>query len=181
MPGVPDLYQGDEFWDFTLVDPDNRRPVDFHARQQGLHTPPDIGELLFNWHDGRIKQAVISQVLTLRKAHAQLFRQGSYEPLEVVGEHAERVVAFYREHQGTQLLVVVPRWPHRLLENGVSPLIDAQIWGDTRVRLPFAAPTRNWKGLFRTGAVTPDKELMISAALGDFPVNVFINPDGQES
>ncbi|NVZ13413.1 MULTISPECIES: malto-oligosyltrehalose synthase [unclassified Pseudomonas] len=181
VPGVPDLYQGDEFWDFTLVDPDNRRPVDYPARQQGLHTPPDIGELMFNWHDGRIKQALISQVLGLRKAHPQLFRQGTYEPLEVVGEHAERVVAFYREYQGKQLLVVVPRWPHRLLENGVYPLINAQIWGDTRVRLPFAAPTQNWKGLFRTGAVTPNKELMISAALGDFPVNVFINPDDQES
>jgi (1->4)-alpha-D-glucan 1-alpha-D-glucosylmutase len=181
VPGVPDLYQGDEFWDFTLVDPDNRRPVDYPARQQGLHTPPDIGELVFNWHDGRIKQALISQVLGLRKAHPQLFRQGTYEPLEVVGEHAERVVAFYREYQGKQLLVVVPRWPHRLLGNGVSPLINAQIWGDTRVLLPFAAPTQNWKGLFRTGAVTPNKELMISAALGDFPVNVFINPDDQES
>lgn len=181
VPGVPDLYQGDEFWDFTLVDPDNRRPVDYPARQQGLHTPPDIGELMFNWHDGRIKQALISQVLGLRKAHPQLFRQGTYEPLEVVGEHAERVVAFYREYQDKQLLVVVPRWPHRLLENGVYPLINAQIWGDTRVRLPFAAPTQNWKGLFRTGAVTPNKELMISAALGDFPVNVFINPDDQES
>ncbi|EJF70918.1 maltooligosyl trehalose synthase [Pseudomonas sp. Ag1] len=181
VPGVPDLYQGDEFWDFTLVDPDNRRPVDYPVRQQGLHTPPDIGELMFNWHDGRIKQALISQVLGLRKAHPQLFRQGTYEPLEVVGEHAERVVAFYREYQGKQLLVVVPRWPHRLLENGVYPLINAQIWGDTRVRLPFAAPTQNWKGLFRTGAVTPNKELMISAALGDFPVNVFINPDDQES
>jgi len=181
VPGVPDLYQGDEFWDFTLVDPDNRRPVDYPARRQGLHTPPDIGELMFNWHDGRIKQALISQVLGLRKAHPHLFRQGTYEPLEVVGEHAERVVAFYREYQGKQLLVVVPRWPHRLLENGVYPLINAQIWGDTRVRLPFAAPTQNWKGLFRTGAVTPNKELMISAALGDFPVNVFINPDDQES
>ncbi|NWC92711.1 MULTISPECIES: malto-oligosyltrehalose synthase [unclassified Pseudomonas] len=181
VPGVPDLYQGDEFWDFTLVDPDNRRPVDFHAREQGLHTPPDIGELMFNWHDGRLKQALIGQVLALRKAYPQLFRQGTYDPLEVVGEQAERVVAFYREYQGKQLLVVVPRWPHGLLENGVYPLINAQIWGDTRVRLPFAAPTRNWKGLFRTGAVTPNKELMISAALGDFPVNVFINPDDQES
>ncbi|AMW83984.1 Malto-oligosyltrehalose synthase [Pseudomonas yamanorum] len=181
VPGVPDLYQGDEFWDFTLVDPDNRRPVDYHARQQGLHTPPDIGELMFNWHDGRIKQALISQVLGLRKVHPQLFRQGTYEPLEVVGEHAERVVAFYREYQGKQLLVVVPRWPHQLLENGVYPLVNAQIWGDTRVQLPFAASTQNWKGLFRTGAVTPNKELMISAALGDFPVNVFINPDDQES
>jgi (1->4)-alpha-D-glucan 1-alpha-D-glucosylmutase len=60
-------------------------------------------------------------------------------------------------------------------------MINAQVWGDTRVKLPFAASTKNWKGLFHTGAVTPDKELLISTALGDFPVNVFINPDDQES
>lgn len=181
VPGVPDLYQGDEFWDFSLVDPDNRRPVDFNARQQALDTPPDSGELLFNWRDGRIKQALIVQVLGLRNAHPDLFRNGAYTPLEVVGKHAERVVAFGREHQGKHLLVVVPRWPYHLLENGVHPQINAQVWGDTRVKLPFAAPTRNWKGLFHTGAVTPDKELLISTALGDFPVNVFINPDDQES
>lgn len=181
VPGVPDLYQGDEFWDFSLVDPDNRRPVDFNARQRALDTPPDPGELLFNWRDGRIKQAVIAQALALRKADPGLFRAGSYTPLEVLGQHAGRVVAFHREHQGRHLLVVVPRWPFDLLENGVHPQINAQVWGDTRVKLPFAAPTQNWKGLFHTGAVTPDKELLISAALGDFPVNVFINPDDQES
>lgn len=181
VPGVPDLYQGDEFWDFSLVDPDNRRPVDFNARQQALDTPPDTGELLFNWRDGRIKQALIAQVLALRKAHPELFRSGTYTPLEVVGTHAERVVAFCREHQGKRLLVVVPRWSHPLLENGVYPQINAQVWGDTRVKLPFAATTQKWKGLFHTGAVTPDKELLISTALGDFPVNVFINPDDQES
>lgn len=181
VPGVPDVYQGDEFWDFSLVDPDNRRPVDFDARQRALDTPPDIGELLFNWRDGRIKQALIAQVLNARRACAELLRNGSYTPLEVVGRHAERVVAFYREHQGQQLLVVVPRWPYPLLENGVFPHINAQVWGDTRVKLPFATTTQNWKGLFQTGAVTPNKELLISAALGDFPVNVFINPDNQES
>ncbi|OCW20860.1 malto-oligosyltrehalose synthase [Pseudomonas aylmerensis] len=181
VPGVPDLYQGDEFWDFSLVDPDNRRPVDFNARQRALDTPWDPGELLFNWRDGRIKQAVIAQALALRKADPGLFRAGSYTPLEVLGQHAGRVVAFHREHQGRHLLVVVPRWPFDLLENGVHPQINAQVWGDTRVKLPFAAPTQNWKGLFHTGAVTPDKELLISAALGDFPVNVFINPDDQES
>jgi (1->4)-alpha-D-glucan 1-alpha-D-glucosylmutase len=181
VPGVPDLYQGAEFWDFSLVDPDNRRPVDFSARQRALETPTDIGELLFNWRDGRIKQAVIAQVLALRKAQPELFRNGTYTPLEVVGQHAERVVAFCREHQGKRLLVVVPRWSHHLLENGVYPQINAQVWGDTRLKLPFAAPTQNWKGLFHTGAVTPDKELLISTALGDFPVNVFINPDDQES
>ena len=181
VPGVPDLYQGDEFWDFSLVDPDNRRPVDFTARQQALNTPPDIGELLFNWRDGRIKQTLIAHILALRKAHPQVFRSGRYTALEVVGQHAERVVAFCREHQGKRVLVVVPRWSHELLENGVRPQINARVWGDTRVKLPFAAPTQNWKGLFHTGAVTPDKELLISTALGDFPVNVFINPDDQES
>ena len=181
VPGVPDLYQGDEFWDFSLVDPDNRRPVDFNARQHALDTPPDVGELLFNWRDGRIKQALIAQVLGVRKAHPEVFRSGRYTPLEVVGKHAERVVAFSREHQGKYLLVVVPRWPQHLLENSVRPQINAQVWGDTRVKLPFAAPTQKWKGLFHTGAVTPDKELLISTALGDFPVNVFINPDDQAS
>ncbi|WLH66288.1 malto-oligosyltrehalose synthase [Pseudomonas sp. FP2309] len=179
VPGVPDVYQGAEFWDFSLVDPDNRRPVDFDARQQALNAPPDSGELLFNWRDGRIKQAVIAQVLALRKAHPELFHNASYTPLEVVGQHAERVVAFSREHAGTRLLVVVPRWPHALLEAGVHPHINARVWGNTRVKLPFAAPTQNWKGLFQTGAVTPDKELLINTALGDFPVNVFINIDDQ--
>jgi (1->4)-alpha-D-glucan 1-alpha-D-glucosylmutase len=181
VPGVPDLYQGDEFWDFSLVDPDNRRPVDFSARQQALNTPPDIPELLSNWRDGRVKQALIAQVLALRKANPEIFRSGRYTPLEVTGTYAEHVVAFCREHEGKRLLVVVPRWPHRLLENGERPHINAQVWGDTRVKLPFAATTQNWKGLFHTGAVTPNKELLISAALGDFPVNVFINPDDQES
>ncbi|MDY7552995.1 malto-oligosyltrehalose synthase [Pseudomonas veronii] len=181
VPGVPDLYQGNEFWDFSLVDPDNRRPVDFNARQHALDTPPDIGKLLFNWQDGRIKQALIAQVLALRKAHPELFHRGSYTPLDVVGRHAEHVVAFCREYQGKRALVVVPRWPYRLLENGVHPQVNARVWGDTRVKLPFAAPTENWKGLFHTRAVTPDKELLISTALGDFPVNVFIDPDDQSS
>lgn len=181
VPGVPDLYQGAEFWDFSLVDPDNRRPVDFNARQQALNTPPGTDQLLTHWHDGRIKQALIAQVLGLRSAQPELFRHGSYTPLEVPGQHADRVVAFSREHQGKQLVVVVPRWSHALLENGVQPLIPAQVWGDTRVKLPFAASTQNWKGLFQTGAVTPNKELLISTALGEFPVNVFINSDDQES
>ncbi|AVE04058.1 malto-oligosyltrehalose synthase [Pseudomonas palleroniana] len=181
VPGVPDLYQGDEFWDFSLVDPDNRRPVDFSARQRALQAPPGIEEGLSNWRDGRIKQAVIAQVLALRKAHPEVFSRGSYTPLEVEGTHAEHVVAFYREQQGKRVLVVVPRWPHRLLENSERPHIPARVWGDTRVKLPFTGATQNWKGLFHTGAVTTNEELLISTALGGFPVNVFINPDDQES
>ncbi|WP_300630285.1 malto-oligosyltrehalose synthase [Pseudomonas sp.] len=181
VPGVPDVYQGDEFWDFSLVDPDNRRPVDFDARQRALNNPADTGELLSSWRDGRIKQAVIAQALALRKANVELFSDGAYTALEVVGQQADHVVAFCREHQGKYALVVVPRWSRGLLDTASQPLIPAQVWGDTRVKLPFAATTQNWKGLFQTRAVTPDKELLISAALGDFPVNVFINADIQES
>ncbi|MGY2397880.1 malto-oligosyltrehalose synthase [Pseudomonas sp. SDO5271_S396] len=181
VPGVPDLYQGDEFWDFSLVDPDNRRPVDFIARQQALAAPPDLGGLLFHWRDGRLKQAVIAQALALRNAWPELFHSGTYTPLEVVGAQADRVVAFSREWAGQWVLVLVPRWPHHLLENAVHPLINARVWGDTRVKLPLAAPTRNWKGLFHTGAVTPDKELLISTALGELPVNVFTNSDDRQS
>jgi (1->4)-alpha-D-glucan 1-alpha-D-glucosylmutase len=61
VPGVPDLYQGNEFWDFSLVDPDNRRPVDYASRQQALQQPLDLPDLLANWRDGRIKQALIAQ------------------------------------------------------------------------------------------------------------------------
>ncbi len=181
VPGVPDLYQGNEFWDLSLVDPDNRRAVDFSARQQALEAPVQPKDLLERWRDGHLKQALIAQVLNLRKTFPALFAKGRYQPLEVVGKHAQRIVAFGREHQGQWLLVVVPRWTHALLENSALPRVDAQVWGDTRIKLPFDATMQNWKGLLQTGAVTPNKELMISAALGDVPVNVFIHSDDQES
>ncbi len=80
VPGVPDLYQGNDFWDFTLVDPDNRRPVDYGSRQRALQgalqRTADLPELLANWRDGRIKQTLIAHVLNLR-ADAELFSRGT--------------------------------------------------------------------------------------------------------
>uniref|UniRef100_UPI000367925A malto-oligosyltrehalose synthase n=1 Tax=Pseudomonas chlororaphis TaxID=587753 RepID=UPI000367925A len=174
VPGVPDLYQGNEFWDFSLVDPDNRRPVDFATRQQALDPCGETMELLANWRDGRIKQALIAATLERRGEYPQLFRRGTYQPLEVQGRHADKVLAFMREHQGQRAVVIVPRLVAGLLESGAHPRVDAPDWGDTRVHLPFAAPGQNLKGLFSTGAVTPHKDLMISSALRDFPVNLFI-------
>ena len=108
VPGVPDLYQGNEFWDFSLVDPDNRRPVDYASRQQALQQPLDLPDLLANWRDGRIKQALIAQTLNLRAEHAELFRRGTYQALEVVGSQAHRVLAFVREWEGKRAIVIVP-------------------------------------------------------------------------
>ena len=78
VPGVPDLYQGDDFWDLSLVDPDNRWSVDYASRQRALQATPDVPELLANWRDGRIKQTLIAEVLNLRVEHAELFSRGTY-------------------------------------------------------------------------------------------------------
>ncbi|WP_395014702.1 malto-oligosyltrehalose synthase [Dongia sp.] len=131
MPGVPDLYQGTEFWDFSLVDPDNRRPVDFAVRASGLAEGADLALLLKEWRDGRIKQAVIARLLAFRRRHAALFAEGSYEPLAVSGERADRLIAFARRRSGEALIVVVPRLTAGL-ETTVGP-----VWSGTRVA--FAA------------------------------------------
>ena len=174
VPGVPDLYQGNEFWDFSMVDPDNRRPVDYVARQQALEAPGPVQELLANWRDGRIKQALIAEVLRLRADHTELFRQGSYQALEVLGSQAHNVLAFAREHGERRIIVIVPIRCATLLENSALPMVDALRWGDTRVVLPFDASDENPKGLFSSTAVTKNRELQVSAALGDFPVNLLI-------
>ncbi len=138
-PGVPDIYQGADFWDLSLVDPDNRRPVDYAARHRalmGLQTAPDLDGLLDSWRDGRIKQFVIHRTLGLRKREAPLFAIGAYQPVEVVGEHAERVVAFLRRANGGSVVVVAPRLVAPLMREAKRPLPPAESWGDTALALP---------------------------------------------
>jgi malto-oligosyltrehalose synthase len=112
VPGVPDLYQGTDLWDFSLVDPDNRRPIDFARRQKllGIATA----------RDGAIKQALIVQTLALRKAMPELFAQGSYEPVAAEGPLANHVVAFLRRHDSDAIIVVVPRLPTGLESKGLA-------------------------------------------------------------
>lgn len=174
VPGVPDLYQGTEFWDFSLVDPDNRRPVDYAARKQALAEETSVADLLTDWKDGRIKQALIAKVLNLRAEHPGLFSEGSYQPLEIKGSHAEHVMAFARETQGVRAIIVVPRTCSELLGTAQTPLINAANWGDTRIMLPFADSGSDWKGLFSDVVVTSDREVPLSAALERFSVNLLI-------
>lgn len=174
VPGVPDLYQGNDFWDFSLVDPDNRRPVDYPRRQQAMQQPADLPDLLANWRDGRIKQALIARTLGLRAEHAELFRRGTYQALEVVGSEAHRVLGFIREQEGKRAIVIVPIRCAELLENSAVPQVHAPLWGDTRIKLPFTVPDEHLKGLFSGITVTKHRELLVSAALGDFPVNLII-------
>ena len=174
VPGVPDLYQGNEYWDFSLVDPDNRRAVDYAARRRTLDDATAPAELLAHWRDGRIKQALVARVLDCRLAHAELFRRGAYLPLTVQGRHADKVLAFARLGEGQRAIIVAPRLASGLLGGATTPLIPAQNWDDTRVILPFALSPANSTGLFSSAAVSPSKELMLRALLAEFPVNLLI-------
>jgi (1->4)-alpha-D-glucan 1-alpha-D-glucosylmutase len=110
-PGIPDFYQGNEAWDFSLVDPDNRRPVDFAARQRILASLPERSpeELLHNWRDGGIKMHLIRSVLRFRAAHGRLFSEGSYHIIEATGPEAGRIVAFIRRTEERECLAAVPK------------------------------------------------------------------------
>jgi len=173
-PGVPDLYQGNEYWDLSLVDPDNRRPVDYPRRRASLDDSASLTGLLEHWRDGRIKQALIARVLDARQAHPQLFQRGGYQPLTVQGRHADKVLAFARLGEDAQAIVVVPRLCSALLGGAPTPLIPAQNWDDTRLILPFALSPATCSGLFSSTAVSPSKELNLNTVLAEFPVNLLI-------
>jgi (1->4)-alpha-D-glucan 1-alpha-D-glucosylmutase len=119
LPGVPDFYQGTELWDLSFVDPDNRRPVDFAARDSQLAGgEPDWANLTAHWRDGRIKLALTQQLLRLRRELSDLFRLGTYGPLHATGPQADHVIAFARHWKRQHLLVAVGRHFAPLTDGG---------------------------------------------------------------
>ncbi|MBC9178291.1 malto-oligosyltrehalose synthase [Pseudoroseomonas ludipueritiae] len=146
VPGVPDLYQGTEYWDESLVDPDNRRPVDFAARATALEQAKDATALLPHWQDGRVKQAVIHALLRLRQQWPDLFHQGSYDPLEGTGPRVGELLAFRRRHGEQELLVVVPLRAAPLMGGATAPLFPAGSWNGTQ--LPLPAGDAAWRCVF---------------------------------
>lgn len=135
-PGVPDIYQGCEMWDFSLVDPDNRRPVDYAARKSALASlaedAPPAKELLAHWRDGRIKLSLVQTLLRLRRENFDLFAKGDYAPLSASGAFAESVFAFARRFENRTLVVIAPRLTAKV---GFPPIAEA--WRDTTLELPF--------------------------------------------
>ncbi len=172
-PGVPDLYQGADYWDFSLVDPDNRRPVDFDKRRATLELQAQPAELLTNWKDARLKQWLILRTLELRRVQPRLFTEGRYLPLKVEGEHADRLIAFARELNGSWLIVVAARLASGLLGDSRTPQIPAERWGDTQVQLPDALSGHALERLFDGMAVTPKQAgLRAAEILQQLPVAV---------
>jgi (1->4)-alpha-D-glucan 1-alpha-D-glucosylmutase len=185
-PGVPDIYQGNDLWDFSLVDPDNRRPVDYLRRQQAFesirnfaHASPSVArELLATPEDGRLKLYVTWKTLRLRKQHPDLFHQGEYLPLPVHGPQANHVVAFMRRLGASTALVVVPRLVAGLLDDAESSPIGNRIWKDTYICLPACECSKNYRNAF-TGEVADlskisiQSGLEISNVLAEFPLALY--------
>jgi (1->4)-alpha-D-glucan 1-alpha-D-glucosylmutase len=166
-PGVPDIYQGTEHWDLSLVDPDNRRPVDFAARERSLAAKAGPAALLASWQDGRVKQQVVARTLALRRERPALFARGDYVALEPTGEAAEHVVTFARRRGLDWLVTVVPRLMGAWLGGAESPLPPRAAWADTALAGMPAGPARE---LMTGRSVTLEGGIAVADLLADFPV-----------
>ncbi|HEX7523339.1 MAG TPA: malto-oligosyltrehalose synthase [Candidatus Deferrimicrobium sp.] len=182
-PGVPDIYQGTEIWDFSLVDPDNRRPVDYPHRtgllnelmtleRQGLSSL--ARDLLSSWGDGRVKLFVTYKALSFRRERKELFQDGAYVPLAVTGGVKEHALAFARKRGDAWGIAAVPRLVTRLAPPGEFP-IGLGVWeARAAIRLPKEAPD-GWRNVF-TGEILHAsggdgaKLLHLHAVFHDFPV-----------
>ncbi|PYL08513.1 MAG: malto-oligosyltrehalose synthase [Verrucomicrobia bacterium] len=154
LPGVPDIYQGNEIWDYSLVDPDNRRPVDYQLRREMLSSLPSANpqELLRNWPDGRIKLSLTQRALRFRHEHAGLFQRGEYLPLRVSGMFAESCISFARRLTGKWIVVIAPRLSSRV---GFPPI--GELWKDTAIEFPETLSLKNAHDLFTCRPVRHQK------------------------
>ncbi|MBV9114238.1 MAG: malto-oligosyltrehalose synthase [Hyphomicrobiales bacterium] len=134
LPGVPDIYQGTEFWDFSLVDPDNRRPVDYAARERALSRTERINLLLARWPDGRIKQHMLACLMRDRARTPEVYANGDYHPLEVEGPKHHHILGFRRSLGKDALVVVVSRTLGDVM--GADELPSPRVWADMSMRLP---------------------------------------------
>jgi (1->4)-alpha-D-glucan 1-alpha-D-glucosylmutase len=178
-PGAPDTYQGQELWDDSLVDPDNRRPVDFTERRRLLEAldggPVDLDDLVARRTDGRIKLWVLSRALRARAAAPGCFGPaGAYEALPAEGRYADRVVAFARSApDGAAAVVIAPRLVGPLIDaTALPPLAGA--WQDTRVPLPAALAGRRWTDALGGGPQSA-AELRLAEVLARLPVALLLS------
>ncbi|HZU30626.1 MAG TPA: malto-oligosyltrehalose synthase, partial [Candidatus Angelobacter sp.] len=183
-PGNPDIYQGAELWDFSLVDPDNRRPVDYALRQRlltELDHRAEAGnltwlctELLQDYRDGRIKMWTTMQALRLRRDRRDLFHVGQYLPLKATGAKQEHVVAFAREHNNQVAIVAVPRLSYTLARGKVRAPLN-ELWENTE--LPVTSHTAEYLENVFTGErirVSPERTLLCRELFAHFPVALLV-------
>ncbi len=173
-PGVPDFYQGTEMWDFSLVDPDNRRKVDYSERRWLLaslrHAHPR--ELLQDWQSGRIKLFVIQRLLAFRAENQPLFVHGSYQEVPIDGEHSHCLIAFERRFNSQRLLVIIPR-----LTYSVGPWPTGDIWKASILTGAMPRETQGWHDvLLQRGPIALGDRVSLATLLSDLPFAVLFYP-----
>jgi (1->4)-alpha-D-glucan 1-alpha-D-glucosylmutase len=172
-PGVPDIYQGNEIWDYSLVDPDNRRPVDYQRRREMLDGLPASSpdELMQNWPDGRIKMFLTQRVLQFRREHVDLFQRGEYLPLAASGTFAECCVSFARRLGNQWIVVIAPRLSSSI---GFPPV--GEPWKDTALELPETLALENAHNLFTCRDLHYDgRQISIADTMPTLPFAVITN------
>jgi len=183
-PGVPDFYQGSELWDFSLVDPDNRRSVDFQLRKRMLAdikekaragTAQLVDELLERKEDGKIKLFLVHRLLLARRQNQKLFQEGSYLPLHPTGPFQEHIISFARVHETHWALVVAPRFFSTILQKGEEPLGE-RFWQNTHIPLPKEGP-KYWHNPITDERLEIDAVLPIGKVLQQFPAGLLINEE----
>ncbi|MGE5651324.1 MAG: malto-oligosyltrehalose synthase [Bacillota bacterium] len=173
-PGVPDLYQGTEFWDFSLVDPDNRRPVDYAERRRALQGGETSIAGVDGWQSGRLKQQIIRCTLQLRAREHELFFHGDYQPLDIAGAQGSHAIGFARRQKDRTAIVLATHLSARMLGEDGLPVVPADAWQDTAAELPFAAHS-TWMDVYtgRTLRVSSGK-LRLRDALALLPVALLV-------
>jgi (1->4)-alpha-D-glucan 1-alpha-D-glucosylmutase len=183
-PGVPDFYQGTELWDLSLVDPDNRRPVDYDRRRRYLRQIREnsdsnilslIQDLFRDKEDGRIKLFLIYRALKARKDHTQVFQKGTYFPLDITGKFENHIIAFSRTYGGTRVMTIAPRFLTALVDEGEYPL-GRSTWHDTQIQPPEGS-SGLWKNVITDQVMRARGRLIVGDVLKHFPVALLINED----
>ena len=187
-PGIPDFYQGCEFWDLSLVDPDNRRPVDYPARRKALAALQKsanrditglLAELRNDWQSGRIKMYLTWRCLQARGKRSDLFSDGDYLPLEVEGKYAKHLLAYARRLESKAVIVLVPRLMTELVETGTWP-VGENVWSDTRVVLPQEMQMEGiWHDLLSRRSIETTKDLNVGPLLQDLPLTLLVNSSAE--
>ncbi len=191
-PGVPDIYQGTELWDFSLVDPDNRRTVDYatrleslrdllaNAKDQQKERTGFARQLVADSYDGRIKLFTIAQTLRARQKHSKLFKAGEYIPLEAVGNGRDHICAFARRHGKQWSVTAVPRLVASRVRNWEEAPLGPDFWRDTKLVLPRGIAIPPFRNVFTGERVTvsvPVENLLVAEVLHNFPVAFLINEE----
>ncbi|HEX5787286.1 MAG TPA: malto-oligosyltrehalose synthase [Woeseiaceae bacterium] len=171
VPGVPDIYQGTEFFDFSLVDPDNRREVDFALRSRTLATSESVHDALAHWRDGAVKARLTAAALASRQQAPGLFTRGAYIPLDVRGAKAEHVVAFARrDAEGRRAVVAVPRLTLALLGERAELPLPRGTWAGTTIALPRELASTTFTDALGGAAPPPGPELDLAPLFETLPL-----------